>query len=142
MSEHRITFHLDRDLNSALLYARAEDGIPAAERIRAALTLWADDDAVRAQINNAAKQLQHRAKTAAAPDARVKATLSLTQSRMKDLARARADDRIPAATRIRGALDVWRHDSSLRARIDELAGQLRHARMTARSVELGAAGHR
>lgn len=137
--EHRITFHLDRRINRALLMARADDGVPAAERIRAALDLWSHGDVqIREQIDLVARGLLEHPATPVPTADSVKLTLALSADRAKDLTRGRADDQIPVATRIRAALTLWESDQQIRRRIDQAASELRRARMAARSSKIGA----
>lgn len=134
VSEPRLTFFLQRDLNAALLIARADDRVPAAERIRAALDLWAEDPAVRQQIDDRSRELTR------AEGPRVKLTVSVSPERQHQLTLGRASDGVSATARIRAALNLWHSDAPLRARIDALAAERRRQRMANRPRS-GAVAH-
>ena len=54
----RLTLFLDDRDNRSLSSARIKDGLPAADRIRAAVQLWQQGSAVAEQINNRAADLR------------------------------------------------------------------------------------
>lgn len=132
--EPRLTFFLQQDLNAALLIARADDRVPAAERIRAALDLWAEDPAVRQRIDD------HSREQTRAEGPKVKLTVSVSPERQHQLTLGRANDGVSATARIRAALNLWRSDAPLRARIDALAAERRRQRMASRTRS-GAVAH-
>lgn len=141
MHEHepRITFQIDKSLNSQLIVARAEDGVPAAERIRAALHLWEHDPEIRRRIDQAAVNARSSERTTAMP--RVKLTLSVRPDQHRTLTLGRAHDDISAAARIRAALELWRDDADARTQIDAVAANLRQSRIASRFGETGAGTH-
>jgi glucose/arabinose dehydrogenase len=54
----RISLTLSREMKRALDLARAEDGLELTARIRAMITLWQDDDRLRARVDKLAKTLR------------------------------------------------------------------------------------
>ena len=118
----RITFFLDQQVNRLLILARADDRVPAAERIRAALRLWHGDPELRRRIDELAGTLRRTRLAAPPSDAQlVKLTFSLEPELLQALALARAEDRIPAVERIRAALQLWNSDTSVHGQVDQLA---------------------
>ena len=129
-TDPRLTFFLDDQDHRTLMLARSQDGLPASDRIRAAVQLWQQGGPATARIDDLATELrQTRLTRDTAPDARrIKISMDLGVDRLRALAQARVDDGIPAAERVRAALQLWQHDQQFRAEVDSLAGELRRAR--------------
>lgn len=129
-NDPRLTFFLDDQDNRPLMIARGQDGLPASDRIRAAVQLWQLGGPVAARIDVLAGELRRARLTRASPldVPRTKISLDLGATRLRALAQARIDDGIPAAERVRAALQLWRQDPGFRAEVDELAAELRRNR--------------
>ena len=131
----RLTLFLnDRD-NRSLSSARLEDGLPASDRIRAAVQLW-HRGVSAARINSRAADLhrERRARNAESEERRIKVSVILGQVTHQALALARVEDGIPAAERVRAALHQWQQDPQFRAAVDELAAELRRQRFADRAA--------
>lgn len=128
MTTDRITLNLTEQDNRLLTSARAEDGLPATERVRAGLQLWARDQTFRHRIDRLAADLRHGRLTEPVVERPVKVTVVLGQDLRRELAYARATDGLPATERIRAALQLWSQETDIRERIDQLAGELRRGR--------------
>jgi len=129
----RLTLFLsDRD-NRSLSSARAEDGLPAADRIRAAMQLWQQGVSAE-QVDSLADDLrrERRARTAKENERQIKVSVILGTATHQALALARIRDGIPAAERVRAALHQWQQDPQFRAAVDELAAELRRERFANR----------
>ena len=129
----RLTLFLgDRD-NRSLSSARAADGLPAADRIRAAMQLWQQGVSAE-QIDGRAEDLRRERRTRAAKEneRQIKVSVILGAATHQALALARIRDGIPAAERIRAALHQWQQDPQFRVAVDELAGELRRERFANR----------
>lgn len=129
----RLTLFLgDRD-NRSLSSARAADGLPAADRIRAAMQLWQQGLSAE-QIDSLAEDLRRERRTRAAKEneRQIKVSVILGAATHQALALARIRDGIPAAERVRAALHQWQQDPQFRAAVDELAGELRRERFANR----------
>lgn len=132
-TDPRLTFFLDDQDHRTLMVARSQDGLPASDRIRAAVQLWQQGGPATARIDDLAGELRRTRLTRDASPAgrRIKISMDLGVDRLRALAQARVDDGIPAAERVRAALQWWQHDPEFRTEVDTLAGQLRHARRAA-----------
>lgn len=129
----RLTLFLsDRD-NRSLSSARAADGLPAADRIRAAMQLWQQGVSAE-QIDSLAEDLrrERRARTGKENERQIKVSVILGAETHQALALARIRDGVPAAERVRAALHQWQQDPQFRAAVDELAGDLRRERFASR----------
>ena len=126
----RMTVTLAAADSRRLIHARGDDGVPASQRIRAAVQLWRDDPSVRAQIDAAAAaaraaRLQPGSADAAAK--KVKVTVLMDPTVLRDLWAARSQDKVSTTARIRAAVGLWSTDSELRTRIDTTAKELHQA---------------
>jgi len=129
----RLTLFLgDRD-NRSLSSARAQDGLPAAERIRAAMQLWQKGESTQ-QIDSLAEDLrrERRERATKENERQIKVSVILGAATHQALALARIRDGIPAAERVRAALHQWQQDPQFRVAVDELAGELRRERFANR----------
>ena len=128
----RITLNLTEQDNRLLGSARAEDGIPATERIRAGMQLWAENEQLRQRIDQLAAGLRRGRLTDRSDVTRrpIKFTVVLGEDMHRALAYARVTDSIPATERIRAVLQLWAQDTQMRELIDQLAGELRRGRYT------------
>ena len=129
-NDPRLTFFLDDQDNRPLTVARGQDGLPASDRIRAAVQLWQQGGPVADRIDELAAELRRTRLTheSPKPGRRTKITLDLGADRRRALAQARVDDGIPAAERVRAALQIWQRDPGFRAEVDKLAAELREHR--------------
>jgi len=129
----RITFNLDQQVNRLLILARADDRVPAAERIRAGLQLWAQGEAFSRQVDALAAELrQARLASASVEGQSVKLTFSLEPALLRALNLARGQDGVPAVERIRAVIQLWHRDAVTAQRINALAADLRRDRMRSR----------
>lgn len=117
----RFTFHLSREVNARLIQGRAQDRIPAARRLRAGIQLWHEDPLFRAKVDQAAPGLRAPRGGRSEHDATVKLDVSLDRDVHASLARARGDDRLCAADRIRAVVHLWEQDPDSRELIDARA---------------------
>lgn len=141
-NDPRLTFFLDEQDNRSLKAARTQDGVPASDRIRAAVQLWLQGGPTMSRIDRLAAELRQARKThdsASSPD-RTKMSLDLGADRLRALALARVDDGIPAAERVRAALQLWEQDPAFRAAVNALAAELRRTRRSAGPVSSAAQG--
>lgn len=129
-NDPRLTFFLDDQDNRTLMVARSQDGLPASDRIRAAVQLWLQGGPVTTRIDDLAAELRRTrlARDATPAARRIKISLDLGADRLRGLAQARIDDGIPAAERVRAALQLWQDDPEFRAEVDGLAAELRSGR--------------
>ncbi len=124
-----LTWELPKEQHRQLAIARAEDKIPATDRLRAMVQLWATNSAVRGLINRRG-ELRHNAKGKQGADD-VKLSVTFEGPELpRALALARSNDGITTTDRIRGALDLWTGDETFRHDVDEEAARLRAARRT------------
>ncbi|HEY5880973.1 MAG TPA: hypothetical protein VIU11_18820 [Nakamurella sp.] len=130
-NDPRLTFFLDDQDNRPLTIARGQDGLPASDRIRAVVQLWQQGGPTAERIDELAAELRRARLTRDSPTTnvqRTKLSLDLGTSRLRALAQARVDDGIPAAERVRAALQIWQRDPGFRAEVDKLAAELREHR--------------
>lgn len=124
----RMTVTLAAADSRRLIRARGDDGVPASQRIRAAVQLWRDDQGVRAQIDAAAAAARAARFQPSPADAavakKVKVTVLMDAAVLRDLWAARSQDKVSTAARIRAAVGLWSTDSELRTRIDATAKEL------------------
>ena len=144
-NDPRLTFFLDDQDNRSLKIARTQDGVPASDRIRAAVQLWLQGGPTMSRIDRLAAELRQTRKTHDSTRApgRTKMSLDLGADRLRALALARVDDGIPAAERVRAALQLWEQDPAFRAAVNTLAAELRRSGRPAEpgsSVALGSRG--
>lgn len=142
-TDPRLTFFLDDQDNRSLKVARTQDGVPASDRIRAAVQLWLQGGPTTSRIDRLAAELRQTRKThdsAPDPDRRTKMSLDLGADRLRALALARVDDGIPAAERVRAALQLWEQDPAFRAAVNALAAELRRSRRSDGPVSSAAQG--
>lgn len=130
----RLTIQLGTPENRRLIRARADDGVPAAQRIRALVRLWRDEELVRAQIDDLARQQQlaGRAKAGQTPETS-KITVQLDGDLNTALWDARSRDGISLAKRVRAAVQLWSSDVAFGTQVDALAASL-HAEQRAKKV--------
>lgn len=126
----RFTFFLDEQDNRPLSAARIRDGLPASDRIRAAVQLWQQGGSVAERINRRAAELRRDRVPGRAPvgGRRVKVSLVLGVTVHRALAQARIEDGIPASERVRAAMQLWQQDPEFRVAVDALAAELRRQR--------------
>ena len=139
-SPERLTLFLDDRDNRSLSSARIKDGLPASDRIRAAVQLWQQRSPVTEQINNRAADLRRARltrETNSGKQRQIKVSVILGEATHRALAQARLDDGVPASERVRAAVHQWQQDPQFRAAVDELAAELRRQRFAGRA----AAGH-
>ena len=132
----RLTLFLDDRDNRSLSSARIKDGLPAADRIRAAVQLWQQGSDVADVINTRAADLRRTrlARNATGSQRQIKVSVVLGETTHRALALARVEDGIPAAERVRAALHHWQQDPQFRAAVDELAAELRRQRFADRAA--------
>ena len=132
----RLTLFLDDRDNRSLSSARIRDGLPAADRIRAAVLLWQQRSPATEQINNRAEDLRRTrlARNATGRERQIKVSVILGEATHRALAQARIEDGIPASERVRAAVHQWQQDPQFRAAVDELAAELRRQRFADRSA--------
>jgi hypothetical protein len=132
----RLTLFLDDRDNRSLSSARIKDGLPAADRIRAAVQLWQQGSPAAEQINNRAEILRRArlAKDSIDRGRQIKVSVILGEATHRALAQARIEDGIPASERVRAAVHQWQQDPQFRAAVDELAAELRRQRFADRSA--------
>ncbi len=135
-SPERLTLFLDDRDNRSLSSARIKDGLPAADRIRAAVQLWQQGSAVADLINNRAADLRRArlARNSTSRERQIKVSVVLGEITHRALALARIEDGIPAAERVRAALHQWQQDPQFQAAVDELAAELRRQRFADRAT--------
>lgn len=131
----RLTLFLDDQDNRSLSSARVKDGLPAADRIRAAVQLWQQGSDAADLINDRAADLRRtRLARNAGSQRQIKVSVVLGETTHRALALARIEDGIPAAERVRAAVHQWQQDPQFRAAVDELAAELRQQRFADRAV--------
>ena len=132
----RLTLFLDDRDNRSLSSARIKDGLPAADRIRAAVQLWQQGSGVADLINDRAADLRRTrlARNATGTQRQIKVSVVLGETTHRALAQARVEDGIPAAERVRAAVHQWQQDPQFRAAVDELAAELRRQRFADRTT--------
>jgi len=132
----RLTLFLDDRDNRSLSSARIRDGLPAADRIRAAVLLWQQGSPAAEQINSRAEDLRRTrlARNAIDKGRQIKVSVILGEATHRALAQARVEDGIPASERVRAAVHQWQQDPQFRAAVDELAADLRRQRFADRST--------
>ena len=128
-SHSSLTLHLEHQVNGWLVHARADDGTPATERIRAGLNLWQTDPALTERIDAQAAAMRRDSPPQAS--GRVKLRITLDAAIRRQLVDARAADRIPTAVRVRAVVQLWHDDPKIRELIDTKAAELRHQRRAA-----------
>src|SRR6476620_8471489 len=86
----RLTLFLDDRDNRSLSSARIKDGLPAADRIRAAVQLWQQGSPVTEQINSRAEGLRRArlARDATGTERQIKVSVILGESTHRALAQA------------------------------------------------------
>jgi len=106
----RLTLFLDDRDNRSLSSARIKDGLPAADRIRAAVQLWQQGSAVADLINNRAADLRRArlARNSTSRERQIKVSVA--------------------------ALHQWQQDPQFQAAVDELAAELRRQRFADRAT--------
>lgn len=126
----RFTFFLDEQDNRPLSAARTRDGLPASDRIRAAVQLWQQGGSVAERINRRATELRRNRVPGRAPAGarRIKVSLVLGATTHRALAQARIEDGVPASERVRAAVQLWQQDPQFQASVDALAAELRRQR--------------
>ena len=131
----RLTLFLDDRDNRSLSAARIKDGLPASDRIRAAVQLWQQRSPGAEQINTRAADLRRARLTrdAKSEQRQIKVSVILGETTHRALAQARLDDGVPASERVRAAVHQWQHDPQFRAAVDELAAELRRQRYAGRT---------
>ena len=131
----RLTVFLDDRDNRALRSARIKDGVPAADRIRAAVQLWQHGGPVTDRINSRAANLRRErlARNAVIAERQIKVSVVLGEVTHRALAQARVEDSVPASERVRAALHLWQQDPQFRVAVDELAAELRRQRYADRA---------
>ena len=136
-NDPRLTFFLDDQDNRSLKVARTRDGLPASDRIRAAVQLWLQGGPAMSRIDRLAADRRQARKAQDSPPVpdRTKISLDLGADRIRALALARVEDGIPAAERVRAALQLWEQDAAFRAEVDALAAELRRNRMSAEPAD-------
>jgi len=132
----RLTVFLDDRDNRALRSARIKDGVPAADRIRAAVQLWQHGGPVTDRINSRAANLRRErlARNAVGAERQIKVSVVLGEVTHRALAQARIEDSVPASERVRAALHLWQQDPQFRVAVDELAAELRRQRYADRAA--------
>jgi len=132
----RLTLFLDDRDNRSLSSARIKDGLPAADRIRAAVQLWQQRSPATEQINRRAEDLRRTrlARNAIDKGRQIKVSVILGEATQRALAQARIEDCIPASERVRAAVHQWQQDPQFRAAVDELAAELRRQRFADRAA--------
>ena len=132
----RLTLFLDDRDNRSLSSARIKDGLPAADRIRAAVLLWQQGSPAAEQINSRAEDLRRTrlARNAIDKGRQIKVSVILGEATHRALAQARVEDGIPASERVRAAVHQWQQDPQFRAAVDELAAELRRQRFADRAA--------
>ena len=132
----RLTLFLDDRDNRSLSSARIRDGLPAADRIRAAVLLWQQGSPATEQINSRAEDLRRTrlARNAIDKGRQIKVSVILGEATHRALAQARVEDGIPASERVRAAVHQWQQDPQFRAAVDELAAELRRQRFADRAA--------
>ena len=135
-SPERLTLFLDDRDNRSLSSARIKDGLPASDRIRAAVQLWQQRSPATEQINNRAADLRRARLTrdANGKQRQIKVSVILGEATHRALAQARLDDGVPASERVRAAVHQWQQDPQFRAAVDELAAELRRQRFADRTA--------
>jgi hypothetical protein len=135
----RLTVFLDDRDNRALRSARINDGVPAADRIRAAVQLWQHGGPAADRINSRAANLRRErlARNAISGERKIKVSVILGQVTHRALAQARIEDSVPASERVRAALHLWQQDPQFRVAVDELAAELRRQRYADRAAAGG-----
>jgi len=135
-SPERLTLFLDDRDNRSLSSARIKDGLPAADRIRAAVLLWQQRSLATEQINNRAEDLRRTrlARNATGRERQIKVSVILGEATQRALAQARIEDGIPASERVRAAVHQWQQDPQFRTAVDELAAELRRQRFADRAA--------
>lgn len=126
----RFTFFLDDQDNKPLSTARVRDGLPASDRIRAAMQLWQQGGHVAERINRRAGELRRDRAAGQRPagSRQIKVSLVLGVTTHRALAQARIEDGIPASVRVRAAMQHWQQDPEFRDTVDALAAELRRQR--------------
>jgi len=125
-----LTWELPRVHHRQLAIARAEDKIPASDRLRAIVQLWSTNQDLSGRINSRCSELRHSPRDATSSG--VKFSVSFEGPELpRALALARSDDGITTSERIRAALDLWSTDEQFRLVVDQEAGRLRSGRRTA-----------
>lgn len=123
-----LTWELSQEHHRQLAIARAEDKIPATDRLRAIVRLWSTDVFWRSRIDTHSGELRHTTKDRAAAG-EVKLSVGFDSPELpRALALARGNDGITTSDRIRAALDLWSSDEQFRATVDQEAGRLRAGR--------------
>jgi len=132
----RLTVFLDDRDNRALRTARINDGVPAADRVRAAVQLWQQGGPAAERINSRAANLRRDrlARNAISGERKIKVSVVLGEVTHRALAQARVEDSVPASERVRAALDLWQQDPQFRVAVDELAAELRRQRYADRAA--------
>jgi hypothetical protein len=132
----RLTLFLDDRDNRSWSSARMKDGLPAADRIRAAVQLWQQGSPAAEQINDRAADLRRTrlARNAGGRERQIKVSVILGEATHRALAQARVEDGIPASERVRAAVHQWQQDPQFRAAVDELAAELRRQRFADRAA--------
>ena len=132
----RLTLFLDDRDNRTLSSARIKDGLPAADRIRAAVQLWQQGISAE-QINNRAADLRREriTRTTRSSERKIKVSVILGETTHQALALARIGDGIPAAERVRAALHQWQQDPKFQVAVDGLAAELRRQRFAQKSAD-------
>lgn len=127
----RLTVKLGTPENRRLIRARADDAVPASQRVRALVQMWRDDELIRAQIDKLAGQRQRagRAKIGQAAET-AKITVLLDAELNTALWDARSRDGVSLAKRVRAALDLWSTDAEFGKKVDALAASLQAAQRT------------
>lgn len=121
----RLTLTLGTPESRRLIHARADDGVPASQRVRAMVRIWRDDDLVRAQVDDLAGRRQRagRAKVGQVQDGS-KITVLLDAELNTALWDARARDGVSLAQRVRAALELWSTDVEFAKRVYAVATSL------------------
>lgn len=123
-----LTWELSQAHHRQLAIARAEDKIPATDRLRAIVGLWSTDVHWRDQIDARSGELRHTTKNPAAAG-EVKLSVGFDGPELpRALALARGNDGITTTDRIRAALELWTSDEQFRTTVDQEAGRLRAGR--------------
>ncbi len=122
-----LTWQLTQDHHRKLAIARADDKIPATDRLRAIVQLWAADDIYRSRIDEHSEQLCNVPRDPAEPDVKVGVRFPSPEL-PRALAVARNADGITTIDRIRAALDLWLTDPQFRSAVDSAAALLRAGR--------------
>lgn len=134
----RLTIQLGTPENRRLIRARADDGVPAAQRVRALVRLWRDEELVRTRIDELARQRREagRAKAGQARPAgeTAKITVLLETELNTALWEAKASDGISLAKRVGAGLELWSTDAPFAEQVNVMAAAAHAAQRAKRTA--------